>query len=122
MSESESVQSSRAGTIFEGVITMRINGTHLIQAVGTYMKQVKKQDPTAQVNLDKTDQVSVSRQAGDILKTRRLYDKLPEIREDRVAEIKQQYQDGTYQQDDSKVSQQMLLQAIREKLINHGEG
>lgn len=40
----------------------------------------------------------------------------PDIREDRVAEIKKKIQDGTYQVDSGKIADGMLMEAIRDKV------
>ena len=40
----------------------------------------------------------------------------PDIREDRVAEIKKKIQDGNYQVDAGKIADGMLMEAIRDKV------
>lgn len=45
----------------------------------------------------------------------------PEVREDRVASLKKQIQDGTYQVDSGKIADSMLREAVKDHLAEAGE-
>ena len=47
--------------------------------------------------------------------------KTPDVREDRVAALKSQIKDGTYQLDSGKIADAMLREAIKERLADQGQ-
>jgi flagellar biosynthesis anti-sigma factor FlgM len=89
---------------------MKIMSNQIQQVVSTYLKQVKKNDssPDVEGSQTPTDEVSVSEEAGSILKARQAYDNLPDVRADRIAEIQAKLAKGTYQLDDSKIADAIL--------------
>lgn len=101
---------------------MKILGGHLQQIAGAYLKASRKPGPAQSTQPTQTDEVNVSERAGDILKARQAYDRLPEVRESRVSEIRQQIQKGTYKPSDEKTSQAMILGVVKDKLIGKDDG
>ncbi len=101
---------------------MRVTGGHLQQIVGAYVKQTRKADPTpGQVPVG-ADQISLSREGGDILRARQVYDRLPEVREAKVADIRNGIAAGSYQLDDARISQSILVGSLRDRLLRKDEG
>ncbi|HOJ52680.1 MAG TPA: flagellar biosynthesis anti-sigma factor FlgM [Syntrophales bacterium] len=58
------------------------------------------------------DKVSISAQSRDINIARGAIENLPEIREDRVAEIKKAVESGTYQVDADKLADKLALDSL----------
>lgn len=58
------------------------------------------------------DKVSISTQSKDINIARGAIEKLPEIREDRVAEVKKAVDSGTYQVDVGKLANKLALDSL----------
>jgi flagellar biosynthesis anti-sigma factor FlgM len=90
---------------------MRVGSGHIQQIIGTYLKQTKKPDGASEAPGVPTDQIDLSDHATEVLKARQAYDRLPEIRESRLAEIAGQIKNGTYQLDSSKIADAMIYQS-----------
>lgn len=86
---------------------MKIDGNQIQRVLGTYLRQTAPVEPAQDVAAP-TDQVSVSRQAGEILKARQAIDALPDVREDRVADIRARLQSGAYTLDDDAVAEAIV--------------
>ncbi len=105
---------------------MEINKNQGVQ-VDAYVNQVqdKKQADQAadraKESAVKTDTVVISDAAKRIQEARAQLDEIPDVREDKVAELRKQIQDGTYQVDAEKTAEKLLKEqlgtaAIKDKL------
>lgn len=56
----------------------------------------------------RTDEVQVSERAGVVLRARQAFDALPEVREDRIAALRERLQSGTYRPDDTQIARAMI--------------
>jgi flagellar biosynthesis anti-sigma factor FlgM len=65
--------------------------------------------------------VDLSDRATLLSKARQAYDRLPETRDSRLAEIASRIQNGTYQLDDSKIADAMIQQATEESFSGKEE-
>lgn len=89
------------------VIQVKINGPGGIGPLKAYTSQIKK-DKTVQKEQNDgqilEDSVEISKEAMEIQSYRSMLDKLPAVREDMVAALKQSIQDGSYQPDSEKIA------------------
>jgi negative regulator of flagellin synthesis FlgM len=96
---------------------MEIDKNQGIQ-VDAYVNQVhdkKKADQAtdqARESAVKTDTVVISEAAKRIQETRAKLDEVPDVREDKVAELRDQIQNGTYQVDAQKTAEKLLKEQL----------
>ena len=96
---------------------MEIDKNQGIQ-VDAYVNQVqdkKKVDQAtdrAKESATKTDTVVISDAAKRIQEARAKLDEIPDVREDKVAELKNQIQNGTYQADAGKTADKLLKEQL----------
>lgn len=97
---------------------MEIDKSQGIQ-VDAYVNQVqdkKRADQAtdqAKESATKTDTVVISDAAKRIQEARAQLDKLPDVREDKVADLRNQIQNGTYQADAEKTAGKLLKEHLR---------
>jgi len=96
---------------------MEIDKSQGIQ-VDAYVNQVqdkKKVDQAtdrAKESATKTDTVVISEAAKRIQEARTKLDEVPDVREDKVAELRNQIQNGTYQVDAQKTAEKLLKEQL----------
>lgn len=86
---------------------MKINGPGGIGPLKAYISQIKKEKAVIIEQKDGQtlgDSVEISKEAMEIQTYRNLLDKIPEVREDLVAALRQSIQDGTYRPDSEKIA------------------
>ncbi len=102
---------------------MKISGDNTYMNVDVYTRNVdeklnvdgvSKQDGHQEKGILKTDKVVLSAAARTFRKAREIADDIPEIRKQKVEELKSRIRSGTYPIDPKKVAQGML----RESLLN----
>ena len=87
--------------------------------VDAYVNQVhenKRADQAidrAKESATKTDTVVISDAAKRIQEARAKLDEIPDVREDKVAELRNQIQNGTYQIDADKIAAKLLKEHVR---------
>lgn len=87
---------------------MRINYTpKVIQSVKNYKSQVNKAE-MIQPNKMKSDKIEISSSAREFQIAFSEIKKLPETREARVAQLKEQVNNGTYRVDSGKIAEAIL--------------
>ena len=97
---------------------MEIDKSQGIQ-VDAYVKQVhdnNKNGPAAEQpdkSAPKTDTVVISDAAKRVQEARAQLDEIPDVREDKVAELRSQIQNGTYQVDAEKAADKLLREHLR---------
>ena len=98
---------------------MEIRGKNTNNALDTYIKNIDaskkiKQTPQqpAPATQNEGDKVELSAQAKQIQAAGELIKSYPEIREEKVAEIRHQIQAGTYRIDAGKIANAMLKEAF----------
>ncbi|MFX4261980.1 flagellar biosynthesis anti-sigma factor FlgM [Pelotomaculum propionicicum] len=86
---------------------MKINGPGGIGPLKAYTAQIKK-DKSAQKGQNNGqilgDSVEISKEAMEMQSYRSMLDKLPAVREELVASLKQSIQDGSYRPDSEKIA------------------
>ena len=65
----------------------------------------------------KEDTVELSQSAQEILKAKHRIDSIPDVREEKVAEIKNQINEGTYKIDGKKVAHNMLRETLIDEIV-----
>ena len=60
----------------------------------------------------KADTVEISKTAKDVQEAQNQLAAIPEVREDKVAELKEQIENGTYEIDEQKIADKMLTDAL----------
>lgn len=86
---------------------MKINGPGGIGPLKAYVSQVKKEQVVKIEQKDGQileDSVEISKEAMEIQTYRNMLDKMPAVREDLVAALRQSIQDGTYRPDSEKIA------------------
>ena len=102
---------------------MEIDKNQPIQ-LDTHVNQVQDRNrlgaysnrPRAEKAAIKTDTVHISETAKRIQETKKQLEALPDVREEKVAELKRQIENGTYRIDAEKLAAKM----IKDALINEG--
>ncbi len=99
---------------------MKITDKNPYVNLDAYTKNVKdkeridNQDTQAPKQVMEEDKVVLSQEAKKIQEAKKLMDSIPDIREEKVAKIKTQIENGTYQVEEKKLAAKM----IRESLLN----
>ncbi len=87
---------------------MKINYTpQVIRSVKNYKKQVSKTESSKPKSI-KSDKIEISSSAKQFQAAFSELKKLPEIREARVSELKEQVQNGSYKVDSEKIAELIL--------------
>jgi len=98
---------------------MKISGENQFVNTNAYVKSVRdkeKADPSSGQTREPSteDNVVLSPKAKEIQQARKLLEEVPDIREEKVARLKEQIQNGTYEIDAKKVAAKM----VRDSLLN----
>lgn len=86
-------------------------------AVNAYAKQAQKTAPKRPKTTPTGDQVELSPQALEINKYRAELKKLPEIRYEKVQQLKEQINNGSYQPSAEKIAAAMIKERQLDKLV-----
>ena len=91
--------------------------------IDAYVNQVQEKnkvngpgEKTSQQTL-KTDTVEISDTAKRIQEAKKQLDAIPDVREDKVAELKNKIESGTYEIDTEKVAGKMLTESLMNDLL-----
>jgi len=63
------------------------------------------------------DKVVLSQEAKKIQEAKKLLDSIPDIREEKVAKIKAQIENGTYQVEEKKLAAKMIKESLLNELL-----
>ena len=86
--------------------------------IEAYVNQVQDKDKAqatsekAEKQQTKTDTVVLSDAAKRIQEAKKQLDSIPDIREDKVAQLKEQIENGTYEIDEEKIADKMLKDSL----------
>ena len=97
-------------------ITPKDNVTNIEAYVNNVNDKQKTEEAPekADKNAAKTDTVELSQTAKELQEAKKQLDAIPDVRMDKVAELKAQIEEGTYQSDSEETAKKML----RESLFN----
>jgi len=100
---------------------MEITGNNPFARLDAYVKNIGKEKTGVQDSPDTApkeglseDTVALSPEAKQVQEAKRLLDSLPDIREDKVAEIRGRIENGTYNIDSEKIA----FGIIKESILN----
>ncbi len=86
-----------------------------INKIKTYEAQSKRKikkssqlDSVERSNVDKTDEISLSKGAVEFTKFKGILSSLPDVRDDKVAELQASIQNGTYHVESEEVADKLL--------------
>ncbi len=101
---------------------MKIDGKNPFVSLDAYIKNVKDDkkvdasDGQDSKKNTKGDEVVLSPMAKEIQEAKKIIDSMPDIREEKVARLKEQIQNGTYQVDGEKIAGKMILGSLLKDL------
>ncbi|MGD2098914.1 MAG: flagellar biosynthesis anti-sigma factor FlgM [Desulfobacterales bacterium] len=86
--------------------------------IEAYVNQVQEKDKVdaaagqQEQQQTKADTVALSSAAKDIQEAQRRLEAIPDVREDKVAQLKEQIENGTYEIEEEKIADKMLKDAL----------
>lgn len=104
---------------------MEITGKNSSISLEAYIKNVrdkkKIENSTKQASkangLLKEDEVVLSEKAREIKEAKKLLDSVPEVREEKVAQLKKQIENGTYEIKGKKIAVKMVRESLLDELL-----
>jgi len=115
------VESLKKGSDEKEVSNMEITRGNPFSKIDGYVKQVNKEkmksgavsdDQNSNKILPSGDSVELSTEAKIMQEAVKALKALPDVREEKVEQIKQQIADGTYEIDSKKISKKMILESV----------
>ena len=95
---------------------MKINDQQTPHAIVKISKNAGAQTPAKKNSVVKSgDRVSLSPQARELIKAQKALANLPDVREDKVAELKARIDAGRYPIDSDGIAAKMIREALSEK-------
>ena len=97
---------------------MKITENRSFINIDAYAKHVDEKQPANTLKKNdskgilKEDKVELSSVANKIREARKLIDSVPDIREQKIANIKTQIENGTYQINEEKIASRMLEESL----------
>ncbi len=100
---------------------MIISNSQIRSLIAMYANQDKKEVQSPEKGIKKFNeeayQISVSHDAQAYMTAKKAISTLPDVREDRLANIKKQVQSGTYEVTDEEVAEKMIGRSLVDKLV-----
>ena len=102
---------------------MKIIGKNPYVNMDAYTKNVKdrekidNQGTRASKQVMEEDKVVLSQEAKKIQEAKKLMDSIPDIREEKVAKIKAQIENGTYQVEEKKLAAKIVKESLLNELL-----
>lgn len=107
----------------EGIVEMEINSNDNTINIDAYVNNIsdkqkaEKTSDKAEKNVAKTDTVNISDAAKEIQEVRRELDNIPDVRADKVEQLKNQIEDGTYEIKSEEIAEKMLKDSLLNDLF-----
>jgi len=101
---------------------MKITGENPFVKLDAYVKNIKqkgKVDASSEHGsgeIIKEDNVVLSPEAKEIQEAKRVLDSLPDVREEKVREIKRQVENGTYRIEEKKIAAKIVRDSLLDEL------
>ena len=103
---------------------MEITNNNPFTRLDAYVKNIGKEKDRAQNSPNAVpkevlteDKVALSSEARQIQEAKKIIDSLPDIREEKVAEIRERIENGTYRVDSEKIAFRMIKESILDQLL-----
>jgi negative regulator of flagellin synthesis FlgM len=102
---------------------MKITGKNPYVNLDTYAKNVKdkeridNQGKETSNQVVKEDKVVLSQEAKKVQEAKKLMESIPDIREEKIAKVKAQIENGTYQVEEKKLATKMIKESLLNELL-----
>jgi negative regulator of flagellin synthesis FlgM len=102
---------------------LKITGKNPYVNLDAYAKNVKdkeridNQGKKASNQVVKEDKVVLSQEAKRVQKAKKLMESIPDIREEKIAKVKAQIENGTYQVQEKKLAAKMIKESLLNELL-----
>lgn len=93
-----------------------VNLEHYVKNVKD-KKKIDTRSGQASDEILKDDKVVLSSKAKEIQEAKKLMNSITDIREEKIAEIRKQIEDGTYEIKEEKIAGKMLMEALLNELL-----
>ncbi len=103
---------------------MEITGGNPFAKINSYVRQVRGDKSGADAASNSSsgevfsgDRVELSPKAKEMQEAKRILGTIPDIREEKVAKIRKQIEDGTYQIDSEKIAEKMVTESLINQFV-----
>lgn len=102
---------------------MKITGKNPYVNLDAYAKNVKdkeridNQGKNAANQVVKEDKVVLSQEAKRVQEAKKLMESIPDIREEKIAKVRAQIENGTYQVEEKKLAAKMIKESLLNELL-----
>ena len=102
---------------------MKITGKNPYVNLDAYAKNVKdkeridNQGKNAANQVVKEDKVELSQEAKRVQEAKKLMESIPDIREEKIAKVRAQIENGTYQVEEKKLAAKMIKESLLNELL-----
>lgn len=102
---------------------MEISGKVPAIKIDAYLNNVKNKNKTdgsssnSPKSVQNEDKVDLSQNVRDVKEARAQLDSIPDVREEKVAEIKSQLEKGTYNIDGKKIARNMIRESLIDEIV-----
>lgn len=107
-----------------GVRTLHISNDSIKKVLQSYVQKVEgkkatkaKSSASTEGVLPKSDSVTITARSSELKKAKEAYDKLPEVREEVVAELKAKVESGDYKVNSQDMADRIVHRTIVDKLV-----
>lgn len=98
------------------MIPVKINGTGRIESIKAYSAQVRKAEMNNKAGGQvRGDTLEISNEARKVQSYKGVLDEISPVREDLVASLKKQIDEGTYRTDSRKIASRMIQERLIDK-------
>ncbi len=102
---------------------MEVTGKNITTTLEAYASKVQQINQPAQTNSEKEqprvqgDTVSLSREAREVAAITQKLQETPDVREDKVSEIQEKIESGTYNVDGQKAANGLMMESLINELV-----
>ncbi len=102
---------------------MEITPKNNITNIDAYVNQVNDKQKTdtspekAEKNVAKTDTVELSQTAKELQEAKKQLDTIPDVRMDKVEELKAQIENGTYERNSEEIAEKILKESLFNDMV-----
>ena len=92
-------------------------------SINPYVKQIRQNESSAGPDRQKDrsvsgeDNVELSRAAGELKRTRKVLEEVPDVRQEKIERIKNQIENGTYEIKSDKIADKMVKESLMNDLF-----
>jgi negative regulator of flagellin synthesis FlgM len=98
------------------VIIMKVTGSQFQQVLKTYQKNRPQKVGASEV-VKASDKVNLSKEAKEITRMNEILAQTPDVRADKVAQLRQAVQQGSYEVHGSKIAEKIYEKHLLDKIV-----